>query len=696
MSVRAVACGLALFVLGCNGGRDKWIADLQAKRPEDRATAVKKLAEHFNADDVGLFTQAARDPVPFVRAEAMTALGKSQDPRVVDLLAEALGDPEERVQSAAAYALASVKSDKARTYLTLQYGKRGRNARVVIVQALKNANVPGAMAQVIAAEASATWERTLKTLTQGTVPERVGAAEELGRSGRPEAVDRLVPLLKQPQVVLAAAAAKGLGHAGDLRAVPALVALLQENYAELREAACEALGRLRAREALGPLRDVALDRSPASLLATRAIIAMERHADPDKALCEIALAGPGPEATAAGRELRRRGGCPAEPIAEKLRNPPTQAAALAAVVALGPPLKELAPKISPLLTSADVTTRKLAVDALVEVGELAGPVLLKAYEAELKLLEPVRGDWISQALPEKYGPGFDPNAPSGANDDAALTKARQQGLFQKVNALAAQKAKEAGKVVLEEQPPRELVDDGTDEQLKALAALVRALGKGKVDGARERLEPWTRDAAPGLRGAAFGALGALGAIDAATPGLFDTDRSVQAATAWGLVDAGEGGVVAVLDALVKLNVDRTRMLEALKDRPLPERAAPLLEQLMKEGGGEAGTAALLAAQLKGPQTADLIVKLLDDRTTVARRDLVVALGQLRDKRAAEAVAKEAFSDAIDVRAAAAEALALVGGPAQLEQLDALKGDYALRVRQAAASALAVLAPETKR
>ncbi len=696
MSVRAVASGLALVLLGCNGGRDKWIADLQAKRPEDRATAVKKLAERFNADDVSLFTQAARDPVPFVRAEAMTALGKSQDPRVVDLLAEALGDPEERVQSAAAYALASVRTDKATTYLTLQYGKRGRNARYVIVQALKNANVPGAMAQVIAAEANATWERTLKTLTQGTLPERVGAAEELGRSGRPEAVDRLVPLLKQPQVVLAAAAAKGLGHAGDLRAVPALVALLQENYAELRDAACEALGRLRAREALAPLRDVALDRSPASILATRAIIAMDRHADPEKVLCEIALAGPSAEATAAGREMRRRGGCPAEPIVEKLKSPPTQSAALAAVVALGPTLKDVAPKIVPLLSSSDLTARKLAVDALVELGDAQGPALLKAYDAELKLLEPVRGDWIPQALPEKFAPGFDPDAPAAAGDDAALVKARQQGLFQKVNALAAQKAKEAGKVLLEEQPPRDLVDDGTDEQLKALAALVRALGRARVDGAKERLEPWTRDAAPGLRGAAFGALGALGAIAQATPGLFDSDRSVQAATAWGLADAGDAGVLAVLEALVKLNVDRTRMLDALRERPLPPQAAPLLEQLMREGGGEAGTAALLVAKLKGPQTVDLITKLLEDRTTVARRDLVVALGLLQDKRAAEAVAKEAFSDMIDVRAAAAEALAEVGGPAQHEQLDALKGDYALRVRQAATAAIARLAPEAKR
>jgi HEAT repeat protein len=123
----------------------------------------------------------------------MTALGRTQDARVVDLLAEALGDPEERVQESAARALASIKSDKARAYLSLQYGRRGRNTRMVIVEAMKAANTPGAMAQVIAAEAASTWERNLKAVTTGALPERVGAAEELGRSGRPQAVDRLVP-----------------------------------------------------------------------------------------------------------------------------------------------------------------------------------------------------------------------------------------------------------------------------------------------------------------------------------------------------------------------------------------------------------------------------------------------------------------------------------------------------------------------
>ncbi|MCC6333050.1 MAG: HEAT repeat domain-containing protein [Myxococcales bacterium] len=123
MSRRALLAFVALAFVGCSSGRDKLIADLQSARPEVRALAVKALAEKGDPDDVGLFTQAARDPVAIVRAEAMIALGKSKDERVVDLLGEALDDADDQVQLKAAAALASFKSAKARSFLTLQHSR---------------------------------------------------------------------------------------------------------------------------------------------------------------------------------------------------------------------------------------------------------------------------------------------------------------------------------------------------------------------------------------------------------------------------------------------------------------------------------------------------------------------------------------------------------------------------------------------
>lgn len=677
---------------GCSGGRDKLIADLQSPRPEVRALAVKKLAAKFDSDDVSLFTQAARDPVAIVRAEAMAALGRSQDLRVVDLLGEALADTDDQVQLAAAASLATIKTDKARTYLTLQYSRRGRSTRSAIVQALKGINIPGAMASVVAAEASSIWDRNLKALTEGALPERVGAAEELGRSGRPDAVNRLVPLLKDNQVVLAAAAARGLGHAGDLRAVPALTALLDENFPELRDAASEALARLKDASALPKLLAAAEEKSPTSPLATAAIIALPRSPDTDKALCELVLVGADDDVAAAGREMRRRGGCPVEPIAEKLKSSATVNGALLAVVVLGPTLKDMSPKVVPSLSASDAQTRKLAVDALSELGDaaIAGPALLKAYEAETKLLEPIRADWIPAELPTRYATGFDPEQPVPENDPSAVVRLRTAELFRKLQTADQDRARQLGKTLLVAMPPREVVDDATEEQLKVLASLIRAIGHLKLEGAQQKLEPYTHETSPTLRAAAWAALAFVGADVHA--GLFEADRSVQAATAEALVEAGAQGQVLVLQALSQIAGDRSRLLEALRGSSPPAASAGPLVALVKEGGGDAGLAALILADMHATDGVTAMMALLSDPTAVARRDVLVALGRLKDSRAADMVSKDLYSDSAEVRAAAAEALAELGAVKHLEAIDALKGDYYLRVRETASAAVKRLSP----
>lgn len=697
MGARWASLSLCVWLLACTGGRDKWLAQLQSPRPDERAIAVKKLAERYDADDLPLFTQAARDPVGMVRAEAMSALGKSSDPRVVDLLGEALGDPDDDVQAAAARALAVIRNDKARGYLTLQYSRRGRSTRQVIVEGLKSANVPGAMASCVAAEANAIWEQNLKALQDGALPERVGAAEELGRSGRPEAVNRLVPLLKDKQVVLAAAAARGLGSARDVRAVPALTALLSENYPELREAACEALLRLADPSALPNLAAVALEGSPASPLATRAIVALPPSPETNKALCDVVMGGGGAEVDTAGRELRTRGGCPTEPLLEKLRGA-TPGPALRAVIALGPPLKDHAAKLVPLLTSSDALTRRLAVDAAAELQEpaLAAP-LLKAFEAELKAIEPLRADWVPAELSLRYAPGFNPDEAPPEKSVFRVSRARTAEMFKRVQALDAQRLKERGKVPLQARAPRELVDDGSDEQYQLLASLLRAMGRLRVDGARTRLEPFTEEQSPALRAAAWSGLAQLGpeGVAAAKVALFDAERSVQAAVATALAETPEGRA-AIVETLAQLVGDRSRLVEPLFGHPLPASAAPVLLALVREGGADGSMAAALLAELEAPEAVGALTELLRQDTVVGRRQLIAALGRAKSPQAVAALGRELYSDSAAVRAAAAEALGRHGSAAspELEALDALKGDYALVVREAASAAVARLgAPE---
>lgn len=688
---RALGALLALLLVGCSGGRDKTLAELQSTRPEVRALAVKRLSEKFEADDVSLFSQAARDPVAIVRGEAMTALGKTQDPRVVDLLGEGLADADELVQQSAAAALASFKTDKARSYLTLQYSRRGRTTRVAIVQALKGTNIPGAMASVVVAEAKAIWDRNMKVLSDGTLPERIGAAEELGRSGRPEAVNRLVPLLKDKHVALAAAAARGLGLAQDTRAVPAVTALLDENYPELREAACEALGRLGDPSALPKLLAVAQEKSPTSAFATRAIIALPRTPEVDKALCTVVVSANDAEVSSVGRELRKRGGCPLEPVVELLKNPASVNAGLLALGALAAQGPDVVARVGALTTSNDEQTRRLAVDALSEIGDPAGaPFVQKAWEAELKSLEPRRADWISTELPTEYAPGFDPSRAPAPNDAYASVRARTNDLFARVQALDAQRAREVGKTLLEPKVPREVVDDAAEEEVRVLASILRALGKLKVEGAKAHALTFSRETSPLLRGAAFSALALLG--EDARPGLFDSERSVQGATAQALAESGPAGQLVVAQAIGELSGDRTRLIDPLRGLALPAEAAEKLQALLKEGGPEAGVAATLLADMNAKGAVQSLLSMLDDQETLGRRDVLLALGKLGDPKAAELIARDLYSDSAEVRTAAARALAELKVPAQREAIDALKGDYDLRVRNAATAALDALSP----
>src|SRR5215217_104256 len=682
---------MLVLVLGCNGSRDQLLADLQSPRPEVRALAVKKLAGQGNPDDLVLFTRAAKDLAAIVRAEAAVALGESQDPRVVDLLGELLEDSDEEVQGRAAMALSKVKNDKAKAYLTLQYGRRGRATRQVIVQALKNANVPGAMAEVVAAEAKGQWDRNLLTLTEGALPERVGAAEELGKSGRPEAVNRLLPLVRDSQVILAAAAVRGLGDAGDKRAVGAIALLLDESFPELRESAIIALMKLQDPAAAPRLQAVAVEKSAVSPMAMDAILSFPRTPETDTALCAVSLDG----ALAAGKAMRSRGGCPLDAIGERLARPATAASGLQAVLGLGPTALPLLPKVTPWLNQNDATLRLLAVEAVTAVGDASVvPQLQKLYEQEAKGLEALRTDWVSQKLPENYSAEFDPSAPSAsphvhgqAGDERV---ARHASLFERVKALNAQRARASGRPVVKPRVPTELFDDVEAERLVPLATLLRSLGTLRAPGALELLKGYSQDSSIPLRTAALVGLTHLGAegVAVAREGMLEPERDLQKALAQALAESGSAGQAALVELLPKMGGEKLLVLDALtRGSGVPASAAEVLQTVVTEGGPEAALAAGLLGRIQSKDAVPTLIKALDETNSVARRDVLLALGTLGDAQAAEVVSRDLFHDLPEIRAAAATALKRMGATNQGESLDALKSDYFRTVRDAAGAAL---------
>ncbi|HEX8435670.1 HEAT repeat domain-containing protein [Archangium sp.] len=684
---------LVLALLGtaaCSGSRDQLLADLQSPRPEVRALAVKKLAEESRADDLALFTRAAKDMASIVRGEAAAALGKSQDPRVVDLLGELLEDSDEDVQGKAAMALSQVKNDKAKAYLTLQYGRRGRATRQIIVQALKQANVPGAMAEVVAAESKAIWDRNLLALTEGSLPERVGAAEELGKSGRPEAFNRLVPLVRDSQVILAAAAVRGLGDVGDKRAVAAILPLLDESFPELRESAITALTRLQEPQAIPRLQAVAVEKSPVSPLAIDALLELPRQPQTDAALCTIALDAVSTEAIPVARTMRERGGCPLEPIVERLSRPTTAASGLQMVIGLGPVAKDTLPKVLPYVTQGDATLRALAVDAIAAIGDAsAAPVLQKAYEQELASVQPLRQDWITQALPERPGEGFDPSQQdTGAPDQKKGEK--HTGLMARVRALNAAKARNLGRPLVQQRVPTELFDDVEASRLEPLAGLLRALGAVKAPGALELLKGFSGDSSVTLRTAALVGLARLGpeGVALAKGGMFESDRDLLKTLAQALAEQGEVGQSALVELLPQISGEKLVVLDTLNRHGVPASAVEPLRKVVTEGGPEAVLAATMLGRMKAKEAVPTLVKALEDSTSLGRRETLLALGEIGDNSAAEVVARDLYNDLPEIRAAAATALSRMGTGAQGDALDALKSDYYRRVREAAATALA--------
>jgi HEAT repeat protein len=684
--VRPLFVALTLLV-GCNGNRDQLLAEIQDPRPEIRAAAVKKLAAQNNADDLVLFTRAAKDLSAIVRGEAASALGESQDPRVVDLLGELLEDPDESVQGQAALALAKVKNDKAKAYLTLQYGRRGRATRKVIVQALKSANVPGAMASVVAAESKGLWDRNLLALTEGALPERVGAAEELGKSGRSEAVNRLLPMVRDSQVILAAAAVRGLGDAGDPRAVAPIALLLDESFPELRESAIGALMKLKDPTAATKLQAVAVEKSAVSPLATDAILTFPRTPATDAALCAITLEGAHDEALDAGRAMRSRGGCPTEPIADRLARPASAASGLLAVTGLGPSAQALLPKVTPWLNQPDATLRMLAVEAVTHVGDASvAPVIQKLYEQETAGLAALRADWIPQALPQKYGPGLDPSAPKkDARADDENRAAKHAQLFERLQALNVARAKEAGRVVVPPRVPSELSDDVEPAKMQPLATLLTALGALKAPNALETLKGYVDDPSPVLRSAALVGLTHVGpeGIELARTALLEPDRDLQKTLALALAEQGEAGQLALAASLPKMGGEKLVVLDALtRVPPPPASASEALQGVVKEGGAEAALAAQLLGRMGAKDAMPTLLKALDDSNSVARRDVLLALGSVGDAKAAEVVGRDLYHDLPEIRAAAATALRKMNAGAQAEALDALKGDYFREVRVA--------------
>ncbi|HLM45984.1 MAG TPA: HEAT repeat domain-containing protein, partial [Myxococcaceae bacterium] len=278
-------------------------------------------------------------------------------------------------------------------------------------------------------------------------------------------------------------------------------------------------------------------------------------------------------------------------------------------------------------------------------------------------------------------------------DDPADDKKRNEkhgSLMARVKALNAAKARNLGRPTVAQRVPTELFDDVESTRLEPLAGLLRALGSVKAPGALELLKGFAADSSVTLRTAAVVGLTRLGpeGVALAKASLFETDRELLKALAQALAEQGEVGQSALVEFLPRISNEKLVLIEALNRTGAPASAVEPLRKVVTEGGPEAVLAASLLGRMKAKEAVPTLIKVLEDPTSVGRREMLTALGELGDSSAAEVVARDLYHDLPEIRAAAAGALARMGTGSQADALDALKSDYYRRVREAAVTALA--------
>ncbi len=678
-TLAACAAVAALAVhFGCQSERESWIKDFEKEtRPEIRAAALQNLAEAGREEDLRLFFKGARDGSALVRKAAAVGLGNSGDARSVDALGELLTDGDIEVQQAAAAGLARFNNDKARAYLLNAYGRHDAPARAAIAAALG----PAALAEAVRQEARLLWDRNLKALEMGGPAERVGAAEELGRSGRGDAVERLLPLLGDDSVLLASGAARGLGAAGDRRAVAPLIGIIKEDYPALREACAEALGALQEPSAIPALLKMGLEGGPSAIAAVRALGQLSSNADARAALCQLTVEG-GLEVAALSAHLSAGAqGCPAKEIVARLGRGTAEAlAGLAALEALGG-----STGVERVLNQLEVP--ELRIQAVRTLGAMDAPAAAakvgKLLDSENQRLSLARQKWVPARLPTSYGEGFEDQRPRGDRERVA----KFNDMMSKLDALNEARAQALGNRPAERQAraPLEIIDDLPEGDDELLIALATTAGRLQAPGAAEILKKLVEDERPAIRAAACEGLAqnkAPESLQLAGNCLLDPAPEVVKAAARGLRQAGEPGPPLLLAGL-KRHSERAEIVKALgelKSKP----AAAAIAAILPEGGIEALEAAVALGRIGDPSVVKPLMELLRDRNNQIGLEAIGALGALGDQGAAETLRRGVVSERPEIRAAAARALGRLGvrDPA----VDALRFDYYAEVRRAAEEA----------
>ena len=622
---------LATALVGC-GACSR--GDLQSSDPGRRAEAVRRLGGSRSPGDLAAILVAQQDPDARVRRAAATAHGARGGTPSQEGLSAMLGDPDPSVLAAAARALGAIRPDgpgtdaraaaelhrRAALALSGAYGRADAPGRAEIAAALRE--IGGSLRDAVEAEARLIWDRNARALRGTSEAGRAGAAEELGRSGRADAVKLLVPLLEDtggdPRVM--AASARGLGWSGDGSVVEPLGAALDSRWADVAEGAAWALGNIgnpAGAESLAEAGSTAPLRLAQAAVA--ALLGMPPAPETGVALCEVAVRTTHPPAAEqAAIGARTRGSeCPDKILTQRIARGGVGAdAALAAFGALG----------------------------------LHGERLKGGGERALALLQPSADPRLRASAARALGNAPYPAAIPALQRRAGATSDAEE-LGEVTVALARLAPDSSGPLALR------LAGD-PDPRLRASAARALALSRPATGG--EALALLARDGDAAVRAAAIAALGTLGSPGVAPLAAVLAARRGDAGDASAIVRAleatGDPGALPLLASM------------------LSGEQAPAAAAAIGRLGGAAGSSILLAALEKGhaggrveviealgflgsPDAGDAVARELTSDRPEVRSAAVRALGRLRHESSAtqlEALRADYYAD---VRRGAVEALA---------------------------------------
>ncbi len=471
---------------------------------------------------------------------------------------------------------------------------------------------------------------------------RMNAAEALGEIGDERAVDALIKALGDEDWYIRRAAAEALGNIGDKRAVDSLIKALEDENWEVRLAAAKALGYIGAKEAVDELIDRLLNDSAEEVRVRaaeslgligepQALTALQQAVEKDssnwvrsaasKAIAKIKQAN----AVAQGEEVEQP---------EEAQKPQTQeeTAPVTVQAPSTPPTEELIAQLSSedkqkVLEALQELSQRKAVEAVEPILGLLGRDDNDIQNACLDALENISLEIKDESL-KKVTEGV-----------LALLKAENTtDMVRAIEELGALKDKRALPVLI-----RALGIDGSEVRLTALNVII-----GFGEEALEVLENYKEDAKVGDA--------VCYAIDTIKEDIRMAEERKKQEILTGLRSEDKEKVINAIGQVEENNlveaVEPLLVLLGNVDEEIRDKAREALVQLKDSIEDEA---------LRELTTYAVIIA-SPDTAKADKIAAIVQLGELKDIRAVDVLARALGEDDIDIKFEVMKTLVKIGQP----------------------------------